>query len=84
MTTSAPLRIGMIGAGMISRYHLEAWRRCPGAEVVAIADPAPDAARDRAAAFAIPAVYGDAGSLLDSVALDAVDIAAPMEFHDAI
>ena len=84
MTTPAPLRIGMIGAGMISRYHLEAWRRCPGAEVVAIADPAPDAARDRAAAFAIPAVYGDAGSLLDSVALDAVDIAATMEFHAAI
>ena len=39
MTGGAPLRVAMIGAGMISRYHLTAWQRCAGAEVVALADP---------------------------------------------
>lgn len=81
---SAPLRVGMIGAGMISSYHLTAWQRCPGAEVVAIADPSAAAAQSRAEAFAVPAVFADAGALMDAVRPDAVDIAAPMEFHAAI
>ena len=58
MTTPAPLRIGMIGAGMISSYHLVAWQRCPGAEVVAIADPSDAAAGGRVGEFGIPAVIG--------------------------
>ena len=84
MTTNAPLRIGMVGAGMISRYHLAAWRRCAGAEVVAIADPSDSAARDRAADFDVPSVFPDAYAMLDAIQLDAVDIAAPMEFHAEI
>ncbi len=81
MTASAPLRVGLIGAGMISRYHLTAWQRCPGAEVVAVADPSAAAARDRAAEFGIPAIHADGVALMDAERPDAVDIAAPMEFH---
>lgn len=81
MTAAPVLRVGMIGAGMISRYHLTAWRRCPGAEVVAVADPSEAAARDRASEFSIPAVFTDACALMDAVRPDAVDIAAPMEVH---
>jgi len=84
MTTPAPLRIGMIGAGMISSYHLVAWQRCPGAEVVAIADPSDAAAGGRVGEFGIPAVFADAVAMMDAVRPDAVDIAAPMEFHAGI
>ncbi|MEQ8815642.1 MAG: Gfo/Idh/MocA family oxidoreductase [Thalassobaculum sp.] len=84
MTASAPLRIGLVGAGMISGYHLTAWRRCPGAEVVAIADPSEAAARGRAGEFAVAQVFADADAMMDAVRPDAVDIAAPMEFHAGI
>lgn len=80
----APLRIGMIGAGMISRYHLRAWRQCERTTVVAIADPATAAATDRAAEFAVPQVYASAADMLAAGGLDAVDILAPMEHHAAL
>jgi len=41
------LRIGLIGAGDISRYHLVAWQKDARAEVVAVCDR--DEARARAA-----------------------------------
>jgi len=38
-----PLRIGLIGAGMVSRHHLIAWAAIPDrAKVVAVADPSDD------------------------------------------
>lgn len=41
---SAPLRIGIIGLGVISRQYLESLTRLPGLELVAVADKLPDAA----------------------------------------
>ena len=49
-------RVGMVGAGFVSQHHLMAWRTLAGqAQVMAIADPSDAAARNRAAAAAIPA-----------------------------
>jgi predicted dehydrogenase len=43
-----PLRIGLIGAGMVSRHHLIAWAAIPDrAKVVAVADPSHDNAYNR-------------------------------------
>lgn len=86
MTTTlrAPLRIGLVGAGMISRHHLLGWQRCQRARVVAVVDPNLAAARDRAREFGVGAVYPDVQAMLDAVELDAVDVAAPMEHHAAI
>lgn len=79
------LRIGLAGAGWVARYHLESWGRLAGrARVVAIADPDLAAARARAAAFAIPVVYGSVATMLDGVRLDAIDVAAPREAHAPI
>jgi predicted dehydrogenase len=50
---SRPLRIGMIGAGMVTQHHLAAWSEIPDAEVVAIADPDRSRAEARAQAFDI-------------------------------
>jgi predicted dehydrogenase len=77
-----PLRIGLIGAGMVSRHHLIAWADIPDqARVVAVADPSPENAARRAAEFGISQVYADAEAMLAQGELDAVDIAAPRQFH---
>lgn len=79
-----PLRVAMIGAGMISQFHLRAWRNTSGVEIVAVVDP--DAARreDRAREFDIPRRYADIDALLSVERVDAVDIASPRETHGAL
>ncbi|MBN9985805.1 Gfo/Idh/MocA family oxidoreductase [Rhizobium laguerreae] len=75
-------RIGIIGAGWVSAYHLPAWmRQSERAELVAIADPSPSAIEARLAAFDIAHHYTSAQAMLDAEQLDAVDICAPREFH---
>ena len=81
---STPLRVALAGAGMISWYHLTAWRNVgPRARVVAVADPDPARARARADEFGIPSVYADADSMLGKEELDALDVASPRETHAA-
>ena len=63
-TGSDTLRVGLIGAGMITHYHLIAWSRAVGADVVAICDPVRARAEDRARTFSIPAVYETSEALL--------------------
>ncbi len=76
------LRVAMIGAGMISEYHLIAWSRLRNrAQIVAVADPDRGRALKRAETFGIPKVYTDVPSLLAEEELDAVDIASPRETH---
>jgi predicted dehydrogenase len=78
---SKPLRIGFVGAGMISLYHLRAWAEVAGARVVAICDPNEEARRGRSAEFKIPATYRDLETMLAHERLDAVDIATPVRTH---
>lgn len=77
-----PLRVALIGAGMISEHHLIAWSRLgKRAQVVAVADPERGNALKRAETFGIPKIYTDVSSLLAEERLDAVDIASPRETH---
>src|SRR3954447_13191522 len=79
---NTPLRIGLVGAGMVSRHHLIAWASIADqARVVAIADPSADNAARRASEFAIPDTYPTAEAMLAATELDAIDIAAPREMH---
>lgn len=79
------MRIGAIGAGMVSRHHQIAWAKLrPDVKVVAIADPIADNAARRAAEFDIPRTYTSAEAMLDGEQLDAIDIAAPREHHAAL
>lgn len=75
-------RVGIIGAGWVSEYHLPAWmKQSARAEVVAIADPSAEARAARSTAFGIPRNYASAEVMLAEEALDAVDICAPREAH---
>ena len=77
-----PLRIGLIGAGMVSRHHLIAWAEIADqARVIAIADPSRENAARRADEFGISNIYADAEAMLAVTELDAIDIAAPRQFH---
>lgn len=80
-TKSQPLRIGLVGAGMVSRHHLSAWAKVAAADVVAIADPDAARARDRAGEFDVEPVYASAEDLIAGTRPDALDIAAPVDLH---
>lgn len=76
------LRVGIIGAGWVTQYHLRAWSALNDrVEIVAIADPSPEAREARMREFAVPKGYHDATQMLADGGLDAVDIAAPRAFH---
>lgn len=82
---SGELRVGLVGAGWVTRHHLNAWKALEGrARVVAIADPSAEAAQGRAAEFGIGAVYDSAAAMLTAGGLDAVDVASPRATHAGI
>ena len=81
---STPLRVALAGAGMISWYHLAAWRNAGArARVVALCDPDPRRGAARAEEFGIGRVYQDPAAMLDGEELDALDVASPRETHAA-
>ena len=81
---AAPLTVALAGAGMISHYHLNAWRRLGDrVRVVAIADPDRARAAQRAAEFGIPTIHDDAESLFAAEPIDALDVLSPRETHAA-
>jgi predicted dehydrogenase len=75
------LRIGLAGAGMISQYHLAAWRSLNSVELIAICDPDEVRARQRAHAFGVPNIHSNVETMLNRENLDALDIASPCETH---
>ena len=83
--TNGLLRIGLAGAGWVTQHHLHSWAQLADrAKVVAIADCDVPAARARAAAFAVPAVFESVEAMLDAGGLDALDVAASREAHAPI
>lgn len=74
-----PTRVAVIGAGLISRYHLEALAASPDVDLVALVARTPERATVIAAEYAIPHVL-DEWAALPGMA-DAVVIATPDDTH---
>ena len=55
---SQPVRVGIVGAGYVSAYHIRAVQSLPYATVVGIADLNRTQAEEMARRFNVPAVYG--------------------------
>jgi predicted dehydrogenase len=72
-----PVRIGVIGCGVIGPTHLKLAANCPAAKVVAVADLIPERAQSKAQAFGIPAVYFNDEDLLNDPQVEAVVLAMP-------
>jgi predicted dehydrogenase len=76
------LRAALLGAGMISLYHLRAWEAVYGARIVAVCDTDRVKAEERAREFGIERVYDDPERLFADGGFELVDIAASVEAHD--
>ncbi|GAA4287912.1 Gfo/Idh/MocA family oxidoreductase [Georgenia daeguensis] len=82
--TRRRLRIGVVGAGNASSHHLAGWRRLPGCDVVHIVDAVPERAERRAREYGVPRSGGNVHELVDSGAVDALDVITPAHAHAEI
>lgn len=77
------LRVGIIGAGGMLRYHQEGFRKA-GAEIVAVADLAPGAAEKACKEYGIKDAYESVDVMLEREDIDAVSIIVPNKFHQPL
>ena len=80
----ALLRGALIGTGSIAPYHLTAWQRIPGVEIVALCNRTVEKAQALAGRYGIDPshVYAELEDLLDHEAgLNFVDIATAPDLH---
>ncbi|WP_347268615.1 Gfo/Idh/MocA family oxidoreductase [Paracoccus sp. (in: a-proteobacteria)] len=77
---TSDLRIGIIGAGYIAQWHADAIRATPGARLVAVCDPARDAAEALASAHGI-AAFTDLDQMIAARLCDVVHILTPPQLH---
>lgn len=79
------LRVGLIGAGGITRAHIPGYRQCADrAEVTAIADAREEAAAAARIALGGGRVFTDWRELLEHGEVDAVDICLPHDLHEPV
>src|SRR5437763_12166643 len=74
------LRFGIIGGGVIGRFHAEAITSLPDAQLIAVADSIPQRAQELAEAFQVTP-YSDFQEMLAREQLDVVDICTPSGQH---
>ena len=76
------VKVGVLGAGAWAEFaHLPGYRRDPRCQLVAIADPSVERARDLAAKFDIPHVYASHEELIARADIDLVDVCTPSATH---
>jgi predicted dehydrogenase len=83
MTDASPgrLRAGVVGLGMMGRNHVRVWDEViDDVELVAVADPDPDA-RDAVGGNRGVRAYPDANAMFAEEELDLVSIVAPTSLH---
>ncbi|MDQ7777630.1 Gfo/Idh/MocA family oxidoreductase [Paracoccus aminovorans] len=77
---SSDLRVGIIGAGYIASWHADAVRATPGARLVAVCDPAREAAEALASGYGI-AAFTDLDQMIAAGVCDVVHILTPPNLH---
>ena len=76
------VRVGVLGAGAWARFaHIPGFKRDARCALVAIADPLIERAREFAAEFGIPNVYGSHEELIARADVDLVDVCTPSATH---
>ena len=72
-----PIRMGIIGCGVIGATHVIGAAKSPLVELVAVADMVEERARAAAEEFNVPSYYGSDEDLLDDERVEAVALAIP-------
>lgn len=78
---SKPLRVGVIGCGVISATHLEAFQQLPNVQVEWVCDLKRDRAEDRARKYSVPRVTTDYREMLADADLELVSICTDHASH---
>jgi len=78
------IRVGIIGAGSLSEYHVEAYRRNPAVEIAAVCDSNMERALNKAKEWDVQAVYSDYNEMFALSSLDAVSIITCNNTHAPI
>ena len=74
-------RVGLVGAGYISRVHAEALRTVPGVQITAVIDPVSANAESLASEWSIPHVFASLDDALAGDTLDCAHVLVPPERH---
>ncbi len=80
-TVADPVRLGVVGVGLIGKSHLEHYAEIPGAQVVAVADVNEAEARRVADRHHVPHVYTDFRQMLARDDIAAVDVCLHNSLH---
>ncbi len=75
------LKVGVIGVGGIANTHFPGWKESAHAEVVALADVAPDVLERTGKTQGVTRLYTDPQELIAQKDLDIVDICTPNNYH---
>lgn len=74
-------KVVCVGAGYFSKYHVEAWKRIPEVELVAICDLDITKAQSLADQFDVKQVFSSTAELYDNLSFDILDIITPPATH---
>jgi len=75
------LKVGIIGAGGISRVHIEGYQMCPNVEILAICDIDGRRARQQAEKYGIAHWFDSAEKVLGMKEIEAVTVCTPNYDH---
>ena len=79
-TGRARVRVGLVGAGYVSEFHLRALRALPGVDIVGIVDTVPERAHAVAGRFNVPHVHASLAAMA-AAGVDVVHVLTPPESH---
>jgi predicted dehydrogenase len=79
--TPQTIRVGIIGAGTIARFHAQALKKLPGVTLQAVCDRDHSRAATLQQAFRIPNLFTTVSEMSRAVALDAVHVLVPPSAH---
>jgi predicted dehydrogenase/nucleoside-diphosphate-sugar epimerase len=80
MSSSQQIRVGIVGAGYVSPYHLRALQTLAHVSIVGIADRSVERARQLAEQFGISGVFGSLGEMA-RVKPDVIHVLTPPSSH---
>ena len=75
------IKVGIIGAGAIGKFHVDSYRQLDDVEVVAIAEKGNKRAKERAAVCGVDRWFGDFRKMLALDEIDAVNVCTPNYLH---
>jgi len=76
-----PLKVGIVGCGLIADSHLSALRKISRCKPISICDINLERAKRIAERYKIPRIYGELSDMLEQEQLDIVHILTPPQLH---